>query len=61
MELWSLLRKRIFWSVESEYIKVSRETEYTFKEVIIGLYDGNISNNNSYSGLVGIDMIEKGV
>ena len=53
--------EKVLFGIKPEYIKVSRETEYTFKEVIIGLYDGNISNNNSYSGLVGIDMIEKGV
>lgn len=43
---------KVLFGIKPEYIKLSRESCYTFNEVIIGLYDGNISNNNSYSGLV---------
>ncbi len=42
--------------------KVEIETEErteTIKEVIIGIYEKNLTKNGAYSGLIGIDMIER--
>ena len=43
---------KVLFGIKPEYIRLKRDNIYTMKEVIIGLYDGNISESNSYSGLV---------
>ena len=42
---------KVLFGIKPEYIRLSRDNNYTINEVIIGLYDGNISENNSYNGL----------
>lgn len=41
------------YEVEVEY----QDIEYRHKDVIVGIYNGNLSRNGKYAGLVGIDIV----
>lgn len=42
-----------------DYIKIYGEEEYIRKNVLIGIYDGKLSRTNSYSSLIGLDILNK--
>lgn len=42
-----------------DYIKIYGEEEYVRKNVLIGIYDGKLSKTNSYSSLIGLDILNK--
>ncbi len=51
-----IAENKVLFGIKPEYIKLDAN-DYVFKDVIIGLYDGKISQNNNYFGLAGIDFI----
>lgn len=42
-----------------DYIKIYGEEECIRKNVLIGIYDGKLSRTNTYSGLIGLDILNK--
>lgn len=42
-----------------DYIKICGEEECIRKNVLIGIYDGKLSRTNSYSSLIGLDILNK--
>lgn len=42
-----------------DYIKIFGEEECIRKNVLIGIYDGKLSKTNSYSSLIGLDILNK--
>jgi stage II sporulation protein GA (sporulation sigma-E factor processing peptidase) len=42
-----------------DYIKVILEEEYLKNEVFIGIYDGKLTNNNLYTSLIGLNILNK--
>lgn len=51
--------EKVLFGIKPEYIRLREENNYYSDDVIIGLYDGKISQNDSYFGLIGIDLFEK--
>lgn len=49
--------------IKADYVKIELEDEEIInKNVILGIYDGNLSKSNSYHALIGLDVIqERGV
>jgi len=43
-----------------DYIKIYDEDECVYDNVIIGIYDGRLSNCNLYTSLIGLDILMKG-
>lgn len=53
-------KTKVLFGIKPEYIKLETNNDYVFKkDVVIGLYDEKISQNDTYFGLAGIDIIEK--
>ena len=42
-----------------DYIKIYDEEECIRNDVLIGIYDGKLSRNNSYTSLIGLDVLKK--
>lgn len=42
-----------------DYIKVYAEEEYLKNEVYIGIYDGKLTNNNLYTSLIGLEILNR--
>lgn len=42
-----------------DYIKIYGEEECIRKNVLIGIYDGKLSKSNSYTSLIGLDILNK--
>lgn len=42
-----------------DYIKVIQEEEYLKNEVFIGIYEGKLTNNNLYTSLIGLNILNK--
>ena len=42
-----------------DYIKIYGEEECIRKNVLIGIYDGKLSRSNSYTSLIGLDILNK--
>lgn len=42
-----------------DYIKIYGEEECIRKNVLIGIYDGKLSRTNSYTSLIGLDILNK--
>ena len=45
-------KNKVLFGIKPEYIRLSTNNNYVIKDAILGLYDGNLSKNNSYKGLV---------
>lgn len=42
-----------------EYIKIYAETEVLKNDVVIGIYDGKLNNNNLYTSLIGLNVLNE--
>ncbi len=42
-----------------DYIKIYGEEECIRKNILIGIYDGKLSRTNSYTSLIGLDILNK--
>lgn len=42
-----------------DYIKVYADEEYLKNEVFIGIYDGKLTNNNLYTSLIGLNILNE--
>lgn len=51
--------EKVLFGIKPEFIRLEEKNNYYSDDVIIGLYDGKISQNDSYFGLIGIDLFEK--
>lgn len=51
---------KVLFGIKPEYIKINAISAYTLNNVIIGLYDGKIDENNLYFGLMRNRNIRKG-
>lgn len=55
------LKNGILIGFKPDYIMVSYELkEYTYEELIIGIYNGRLSNEEEYNGLLNLQIINKG-
>lgn len=42
-----------------EYIKIYAETEILKNDIVIGIYDGKLNNNNLYTSLIGLNVLNE--
>ncbi len=42
-----------------EYIKIYAETEVLKNDIVIGIYDGKLNNNNLYTSLIGLNVLNE--
>lgn len=51
--------KGLLIGFKPDYIKVYAEEEYLKNEVYIGIYDGKLTNNNLYTSLIGLEILNR--
>ena len=45
-------KNKVLFGIRPEYIRLSINNNYVIYDAILGLYDGKLSKNDSYKGLV---------
>ena len=40
-----------------DYVKIYSEEEIVRNDILIGIYDGKLTKNNSYASLIGLDAL----